>query len=94
MLGRRVFFVSVVDIDPENIFYVCREHVLILSEFTGQDVGLMPRLFYCLGACLMLLLHAFVSKASLLDFVIKKTLLSYVIINPTVCHCSFFCASL
>ena len=33
-----------------------------LTELTGQDVGLMPPLFYFLGACLMLLLHGFVAS--------------------------------
>ena len=43
-------------------FYVCREYILriiSLTELTGQDVGLMASLFYCLGASLMLLLHGF-----------------------------------
>ena len=32
----------------------------LLTELTGQDVGLVSPLFYCLGACHMLLLHGFV----------------------------------
>ena len=47
------------------VFSMCREtcpqnHELI--NLTGQDVGLIPPLFYCLGVCLMLLLHGFVVK--------------------------------
>ena len=33
-----------------------------LAELTGQNVGLIPPLFYCFGTCLMLLLHGFVAK--------------------------------
>ena len=44
---------------------VCpRDHLLIY--LTGQDMGLLPPLFYCLGACLMLLSHGFVAKQACL----------------------------
>ena len=33
-----------------------------LAELTGQDMGLLPPLLYCLGARLLLLLHGFVAK--------------------------------
>ena len=43
-----------------------------LSKLTGQDVGLMPPLLYCLGACLMLLLHGFVTKQACLVLWLSK----------------------
>ena len=39
-----------------------------LTDFTGQVVGLMPPLFYCFGACLVLLLHGFVAKKACLFY--------------------------
>ena len=51
------------------------------TEFTGQAVGLMPPLFYCCGSCPVLLLHGFVAKQTCLGFVVKKNLLSWVIIK-------------
>ena len=49
-----------------------------LTEFTGQVVGLMPPLFYCFGACLVLLLHSFVAKkACLVLWLGKLAFLSY-----------------
>ena len=50
----------VVKLGPQMIvFYVLR---IINSEFTGQEVGLMPPLFYCLRARLVPLLQGFVAK--------------------------------
>ena len=43
-------------------FFTCAESMSQLTELTGQDVGLMPPVFYCLGACLVLLTHGFVAK--------------------------------
>ena len=36
--------------------------VIQLTTSTGQDVCLVPPLFHCLGAQLVLLLHGFVAK--------------------------------
>ena len=47
------------------VFYVCREHalgIINLLSSDGQDVSLMAPLFYCLGACLVLLLPGFIAK--------------------------------
>ena len=49
-LNKGVFLSLYGQASPTNIVsYVCREHVLTY-ELTGQDVGFMPPLFYCLGA--------------------------------------------
>ena len=42
-----------------------------LSKLTGQDVGFMPPLLR-LGACLMLLLHGFVTKQACLVLWLSK----------------------
>ena len=47
-----------------------RDHEL--TELTGQDVGLIPALFYCLGACLMFLLPGFVAKQACLVLWLSK----------------------
>ena len=47
-----------------------RHHSLI--ELTGQGVGLMPSLSYCLGACPVLLLPGFVAKQACLFLWISK----------------------
>ena len=43
-------------------FFMCAENMSQLTKLTGQDVGLMSPVFYCLGACLVLLMHGFVAK--------------------------------
>ena len=43
-------------------FYRAYSRGHYLTELTWQDVGLIPPLFHCLGACFMLLFHGFVSK--------------------------------
>ena len=58
--------------------YVCifstKERVLgiTLPELTGQDVGLIPPLFYCLGSCLVFLLHSFNAKQACLILWLSK----------------------
>jgi len=47
-----------------------RDHKL--TELTGQDVGLMPPLFYYLGTCLMFLSHGFVAKQACLVLWLSK----------------------
>lgn len=49
---------------PMFLSLVCSEkRVLgIINLPTGQDVGLIPPLFYCSGTCLVLLLHGSVAK--------------------------------
>ena len=51
---------------PSMIVFVCvcTESVWgwVLIELAGQDVGLMPSLFYHLGVCSVLLLHGFAAK--------------------------------
>ena len=41
-------------------------------ELTEQDVAVMPPLFYCFGACLLLLLHGFVAKQVSLILLLSK----------------------
>ena len=45
------------------VFYVYREHVLGIINLLNSlsRIWVIPSLFYCLGACLMLLLHGFVA---------------------------------
>ena len=43
-----------------------------LTELAGQDMCLMPPLFYCFGACLMLLLLVFVAKQACLVLRLSK----------------------
>jgi len=51
-------------------FCVYREHGL--SELPGQDVGLRPPLFYCLGASLMILLCVFAAEQACLVLWLSK----------------------
>lgn len=84
-LGRGVFLSlcsQTKSINYRFLFFMCREHVLGIINFpelTGQDVCLMPPLFYCLGAylscfgCMVLLLSNpawFCGSANLLSWVI------------------------
>ena len=58
-----------------TVFYVCGEHVLGIinfTELTGQEGGLTPPLFYCLGAYRVLLWHAFVAKQACLVLWLNK----------------------
>ena len=43
-------------------FFTCAESMWQHTELPGQDVGLLPPVFSCLGACLVLLTHGFVAK--------------------------------
>ena len=58
------------------LFFMCAESMSSGSlncwaHWAG--CGLMPPLFHCLGACLVLLLHGFVAKRACLVFVVKQT---------------------
>ena len=57
------------------VFHVCREACLRnheLTEFTGQDADFSQPLSYCLGSCLMLLLHGFAAKQACLILWLSK----------------------
>ena len=54
-----------------------RDHEL--TELAGQDVGLMPLLFYCFGVRLVLLLHGFVVKQACLVLWLSKPDFSIII---------------
>ena len=65
-LSRGIFLSLHGQARSTNYCFLCvqracsRDHEL--TEFPGQDVGLMPPLFYCLGACLLPLLCGYVAK--------------------------------
>ena len=67
---------------PFPYIFVCSVHRIaclrnhLLTDPTGEDVGLIPQLFYCLGACLMLLLYGFVAKQACLVLFSKPAFLS------------------
>ena len=79
-LSRGIFLFLHGQAKPTNYYFLCvqracpRNHEL--TELTGQDVGLMPPLFYCLGAHLMLLLHGFVAKQACSVLWLSKPFLS------------------
>ena len=54
------------------MFSKCSESTSQLTEFSGQDMGLMPPLSYYLGACLVLLLNGFVGKKACLVLWLSK----------------------
>ena len=59
-----------------KLLFLCVQRACLrrhkLTELTEQDVGLMPPLFYCLGACLMLRLHGFLAKQTCLVLWLSK----------------------
>ena len=71
------------------LFSACRRmcpRTHSLAELTGQNVGLIPPLFYCFGTWLMLLLHGFVAKQTyFLEWSLTYRSLPYFFIyNPLV----------
>ena len=65
-LSRGIFLSLHGQARSTNYCFLCvqracsRDHEL--TELPGQDVGLMPLLFYCLGVCLLPLLRGCVAK--------------------------------
>ena len=72
-------------------FFMCVESLSYLAELTGQDVGLMPPLFYCLGTCLWHLFHSFVAKEACLVLWLSKPVFLFLFFFLQTC---FFCAHL
>ena len=75
-LGRGVFLPLHGQARFTNCCFLCvqraypRDHEL--TELPGQDMGLMPPLFYCLGVRLVLLLHGFVVRQACLVLWLSK----------------------
>ena len=82
-LGTMSVFHFEMSLSINYCFYMCREHVLGISntEFTGQDVGLIPQVFYYLGARLMLLLHGFVAQQACLVLWLSKPAFFFFLTN-------------
>ena len=79
-VGKGVFLSLRVKLGSQTVdFYVCAEHVLVVINFLSSlgRTELIPPLFYCLGACLVLLPPGFVPKqACLLLWLSKAAFLS------------------
>ena len=58
------------------VIHVCRERVLGIINILSSLGRMWVSLFYCLGACLMLLPHGFVAKQACLVLPLSKPLLS------------------
>ena len=74
-VGKGVFLSLRVKLGSQTVdFYVCAEHVLVVINFLSSlgRTELIPPLFYCLGAHLMLLLHGFVAKQTSLVLWLSK----------------------
>ena len=56
------------------VFYVYREHFLGIINLLSSlsRIWVIPSLFYCFGACLMLLFHGFVAKQACLVLWLSK----------------------